>query len=114
MYCECNDKWTGLTCGTTPPPICSNNGIKTADDECICDIDFGGADCSVPALNCLNGGKFNQKTTFCDCATGWFGDTCEVKDVNFRFDFGVENSSSGGVSWRIVFLPVIAVGIVLG
>merc|ERR1712127_47386 len=109
MYCECKDKWTGLICGTPPPKVCSNNGIKFID-ECVCNQDFGGYDCQVPALDCLNGGTFNQKTTYCDCMTGWFGDTCDTKDVGFRLDFGVECSSlKKGFSVGIVAVPIIVV-----
>ena len=86
MFCDCEDGYTGLLCGIPPPPpppVCSGNGVLTGG-ICVCNENFGGSECDFPKRNCVNGGVFNQETTNCDCLTGWFGDNCEMKDVNFR------------------------------
>ena len=99
VTCVCQEGWSGPQCNTPPPCnttcsghgdtrpssiVSSGNGSSLAVYECgqcLCDGNWGGADCSQCPLQCSNAGVIDNNCTTCTCPanSGWFGPSCACR-----------------------------------
>ncbi|XP_063678844.1 uncharacterized protein LOC134814630 [Bolinopsis microptera] len=94
--CECEEGWTGPTCGTRATGWCSkqpcrngarceeHQGLSTGPYRCHCMPGFKGQYCEEEAVcdrvTCLNGGTCDSgdgRTYTCQCRDGFAGTHCE-------------------------------------
>lgn len=77
--------------GTSCPSSCSNHGVCTASNECVCDEGWDGADCGTCTCSsgsgpvCSGHGSCHLNSTAdacqCTCDKGWLGTDCSQSNT---------------------------------